>query len=372
MGRKIIILVVVSLFVISVRGQADFKYTQTSQITGGAMAGMVHALGMFSKRLREPMPSTTYVKGDYLRTDEADGSYQIIDLSGQRIIHVDPKKNSYSVATFEQMREAMQKASERMNQQAHSASQDKNGDTNVTVTPKIEVNPTGRTQTLLGQNAQEVNMKVELEMQATDQTHGTQKGSLNTVVDSWIASSVSGYEEVSNFYKKMASEIGWTPGNFGFDPRVRKSMAELYKGGKIPQGMPLLQVISLTGEGQTPPPQQGAAQQKQPSQSQDSSQQASTPSEAAAKAIGGMFGGFGRFGHKKKKQQDEDQQASSDASAPANNSAAANSTASNSLMEMTIRVTAYSTDPVDASLFQIPAGYTQVKSDVERMVQSSR
>lgn len=382
MARKITVLAVVSLFVVSILGQADFKYTQTSQITGGAMAGVVHALGVFSKKLREPMPRTTYVKGDYLRTDEADGTYQIIDLSGQRIIHVNPKKNSYSVATFDQMREALQKASERMNQQTHGASQGKDADTNVKVTPKIEVNPTGRTQTLLGQSAQEVNMKVELQMEATDQTHGTQKGSLDTVVDSWIASSVSGYGEVSAFYKKMASEIGWTPGSFGPDPRVAKSMADLYKGGKIPQGMPLLQVVSLMGTGQTPPQQQGtpqqqqAAPQQQPSQSSSPSAADAIPQVAAAKAIGGMFGGFGRFGHKKKKkQEDEDQQTNSNASSsatPANNNASGSAAASNSLMEMTIRVTSYSTDSVDASLFQIPAGFTQVQSDTEKMLQGSR
>ncbi|HEX5481655.1 MAG TPA: hypothetical protein VFZ08_03415 [Terriglobia bacterium] len=380
MARKIAVLAVVSFFFVSIRGQADFRYTQTSQITGGAMAGVVHALGMFSKKLREPMPSTTYVKGDYLRTDEADGSYQIIDLSGQRIIHVNPKKSSYSVATFEQMREALQKASERINQQTHSG---KDGETNVKMTPKIEVNPTGRTQTLLGQSAQEVNMKVELEMEATDQTHGTQKGSLDTVVDSWIASSVNGYGEVSAFYKKMASEIGWTPGSFGPDPRVAKSMADLYRGGKIPQGMPLLQVINLTGTGQTPPQQQGtpqqqqAAPQQQPAQSSSPSVADAVPQVAAAKAIGGMFGGFGRFGHKKKKkqQQDEEQQSNSNASSSANsanNNTSGNSAPSNSLMEMTIRVTSYSTDSVDASLFQIPAGFTQVQLDTEKMLHGNR
>ncbi len=35
-------------------------------------------------------------------------------------------------------------------------------------------------------------------------------------------------------------------------------------------------------------------------------------------------------------------------------------------MEITSRVTSYSTDPVDSSLFEIPAGYTQVPSNLER------
>src|SRR5579884_1107809 len=212
MITKRIVTVMASLFLISTLGWADFKYTQTSQITGGAMKSMMKGLGIFSKSMREatkPMESVTYVKGDYLRRDSADGSYEIIDLHGKRIINVNPQKQSYSVMTFEQMREAVQQMSQRMNEQMKREAHEKNA--NVTITPKIEVNPTGRSQTFLGQNAQEVMMKVKMEMQATDATHGTQSGSFDTSIDSWVAPSVSGYREIADFYKKMAMEINWTP-----------------------------------------------------------------------------------------------------------------------------------------------------------------
>jgi hypothetical protein len=366
MSKKWVVLVAASMFLISTLGWADFKYTQTSQITGGAMKSMMKGLGIFSKSMREatkPMESVTYVKGDYLRRDSADGSYEIIDLHGKRIINVNPQKQSYSVITFEQMREAVQQMSQRMNEQMKREAHEKN--TNVTITPKIEVNPTGRSQTFLGQNAQEVTMKVKMEMQATDATHGTQSGSFDTSIDSWVAPSVSGYREIADFYKKMAMEINWTPPiAIGTDSRVSQSMVELYKTGKIPQGLPMMEVISLGAAGQAPAQQQTASQPP-PAQSSNSSQEAVTPSEAAAKAIGGMFGGFGRFGHKKKKQQDEEQP--SDQQQPAQNASASNSTTSNSLIEITSRVTSYSTDPIDASLFQIPAGYTQVQADMTQM-----
>ncbi len=369
MSKKWVVMVAVSMFLISTLSWADFKYTQTSQMTGGAMMGMVKGLSIFSKSMREatkPMESVTYVKGNYLRRDSADGSYEIIDLNGKRIINVYPQKQSYSVMTFEQMREAVQQMSQRMNEQMKREAHEKN--TNVTITPKIEVNPTGRSQTFLGQNAQEVTMKIKMEMQATDATHGTQSGSFDTSVDSWVAPSVSGYKEIADFYKKMAMEINWTPSaGFGTDPRVSQSMVELYKTGKIPQGLPMMQVISLMAAGQAP--KQGtSASTSSPSQTSSTNSSpsgVSTPSEAAAKAIGGMFGGFGRFGHKKKKQQDEEQP--SDQQQPAQNASASNSTASNSLIEITSRVTSYSTDPIDASLFQIPAGYTQVQADMTRM-----
>ncbi|MGH9353551.1 MAG: hypothetical protein ACRD2G_15550 [Terriglobia bacterium] len=376
MKGKIGLAVVACIFLACGSGRADFKYIQTSQITGGAMAGMMKGLGVFSKSARQaagPMQSVTYIKGGRLRTDQADGSYQIIDLDGRRIIHVDPHKSAYSITTFEQMREAVEKMSQQMDQAMKKQASENNA--NVTITPKIEVNPTGRSQAFLGQNAQEVNIKIELLMQSADATHGTQSGSMNTSIDSWVAPSVSGYQEVTDFYKKMATEIGWTPGGIGMDSRVARSMVELYKGGKIPQGLPMMQVISLGAAGQAPPQQgQNAAPAQQPAQSSGSSQEPATPREAAAKALGGMFGGFGGFGHKKKKQQEQqppdqqdqqNQQQAQSASAPSPNASA-------SLIEITTRVTSYSTDPVDASLFDIPSGYTQVQSDTQKMVEQGR
>ncbi len=339
-------------------GRADFKYTRSSQITGGAMAGMVHAMGMFSKRMREPSVSTTYVKGDFLRTDEADGSYQIIDVDGKRIIQVNPKKHTYSVMTFAEMREAMQKMQERMNEEMRK--QSKENGTKVTFTPKFEVTPTDKTQTLLGQTTHEVKMKIDMVYQSQSAQQGTQSGSYATAVDSWVAPSVSGYEEVTALYKKMAVAMDWSPTTtFGMGPRVSRSMVELYKSGKIPQGLPMLQVISLEAAGQ--PGAQGSAGNQQ-SQASSSSEETATPGEAAAKAIGGMFGGFGGFGHKNhkpKQEQTSQTQSGQSAQAP-------------SLMEITSRVTSYSADPVDSSLFAMPTGYKLVKSPLQKDLEKNQ
>lgn len=344
------------VWLVPAAGYADFKYTRSSQITGGAMAGMVHAMGMFSKKLREPVESTTYVKGDFLRTDQPDGTYQVIDVNGKRIIQVDSKKHTYSVMTFDQMRELMEKMQARMDEEMKKESKEKG--TNVTMTPKFDITPTGQTQTLLGQSAREVKMKIEMEVEAQNAEKGTQSGSFRTAVDSWVAPSISGYEEVAAFYKKMATSVNWSPvTSFGGDPRMRRSLVELYKSGKIPQGLPLLQVISLEAVGQSGAQTAKASQPSQPG----GSEEAATPSDVAAKAIGGMFGGFGGFGHKKKKKEPESP-----------NTSTAQTNEPPSLMEITSRVISYSTDPVDSSLFEIPAGYQQVPSRMEQELQRGR
>ncbi|MGH9438335.1 MAG: hypothetical protein ACRD22_10680, partial [Terriglobia bacterium] len=296
MGRQVSILVLAACLGFCASGYADFTYTETSQITGGAMAGMMKGLSVFSKSARQatqPTARTTYVKGSHLRNDNADGTYQIIDLDGQQIIEVDPAHQTYSATTFQQMREAVEKMQQRMNDAVRR--QNEKNSTNVTMTPKIEVNPTGKTQSIMGQNAQEVDIKVDLQMQQANAQQGPQSATFRMDMDSWVAPSVTGFHEVSDFYRKMMTEIGWSPNaTFGSDPRMMKSMAELYKSGKIPTGMPLVQTVStmLAGQAGT----QGAAQQ-QPEQTQQQSSSSSSditnPSAAAAKALGGMFGGFG-------------------------------------------------------------------------------
>ncbi|HEV2500254.1 MAG TPA: hypothetical protein VGY31_11810 [Terriglobia bacterium] len=361
MSRKLSLLGVVVCLVVCATGRADFKYVQTTQITGGAMAGMMKGLGVFSKSMRQatkPMASTTYVKGNHLRTDNADGTYQVIDLDGRRFIQVDPNHQTYSVITFEQMRQALQNMSEEMNKQSKNQGQQADQNTQVTMTPKIQLTPTGKTQTIMGQDAQEMIIKMDLEMQATDAQNGTQSGTLSTETDEWVAPSVIGYHEVSDFYKKMAVEIGWTPHTtFGMDPRMVKSMVELNKSGKIPVGLPMLSTVSMLG---APQGDQAASQQQQQPQQQDQQQSSSglssamNPSGAAVKALGGMFA------RRKKKQQEQENQ---------NASAPQATVPKNSLMSITSQVTSFSTDSLDDSLFQIPAGFNQVQSNPNQTLQ---
>jgi hypothetical protein len=69
--------------------RGDFKYTETTQITGGAMMGMATFAAKFSRSSRDafkPTITTRYVKGNRMRNDNADGTVQIIDLDGRQII----------------------------------------------------------------------------------------------------------------------------------------------------------------------------------------------------------------------------------------------------------------------------------------------
>src|SRR5262244_298874 len=85
---------------------ADFSYQQTAKITGGAMAGMLKVAGVFSKQAREPIQTTISVKGDRM-VDRATTHATIIDLKAGTITSIDLQKKTYTVMTFEQMKQMM-------------------------------------------------------------------------------------------------------------------------------------------------------------------------------------------------------------------------------------------------------------------------
>jgi hypothetical protein len=199
---------------------ADFSYQEKATVTGGAIASAMKVAAVFSKQAREPMQTTVAVKGDRMVHRSAVHA-SIIDLSTQTITSIDIQKKTYSVMTFEEMKQMMEQASQRMQQH-----QQQPNDANVNF--KVSAKATGNSKQIAGMDTQE--MLVKMEMEATDQKSG-QSGAMVIDVDLWLAPSVPGYEEVRDFHRRMAAKLDWTPGSsmaMG-RPEVVKGMAEASK-----------------------------------------------------------------------------------------------------------------------------------------------
>jgi hypothetical protein len=179
--------------------------------------------------------------------------------------------------------------------------------------------------------------------------------------------SVPGYDEVKNFHKRMAEKMGYL---FGSDmaqmgmmsPEVGKGFEQVAKEmGKL-DGVPVESLIKIGGTANSAPDGSSASDQRS-QQQQQQQQQASTPSTpgAALGRLAGGLGGFGGFGRKKK--SDDQQQPATDQ--PQQGS----SSASGTLIETTTELTSYSSGPVDASKFEVPAGFKQVQPDIRRGAQ---
>ena len=335
---------------------ADFTYQETSTITGGMMMSMMKVVGAFNKQAREPILATISVKGDKM-VHRTSTSASVIDLASGTITHIDFQKKQYSVMTFEEMKQMM----EQMSQKAQAQKRDKGDQPEMKF--KVSATATGKSKQVAGLEAKEMVMKMEMEMEATDKDSGqTQKGGMTMTMDMWIAPDVPGYREVRDFHKRMAEKINWNPGGnmFAANPQVSGGMAEAYKEVAKLDGMPVQQLISMGMAGQPGATDGGTAPAQQ--QSQPQAQQQPAQPQSVGGALGSALGG--RFGLGRKKPAD--QQASSDNQQASGGQASSGSGAPGSLMEMTTELSTFSSNAVDPSLFEVPANFKKVESEMKK------
>jgi len=369
---------VAALFALAaVSARADFSYQQTSKVTGGMMAGMMKFAGAFSKQAREPMQTTVSVKGDRLCSSSAT-HLNIVDLSAETMTDIDLEKKTYSVITFADFARAMQKMSEKMGQQKDAQ-----------IDFKAEVKQTGATRNINGFQAKE--SILTLTMEGQDAKSGN-KGAMNLVTDMWLAPNLPGYEEVRNFYMKMGQKLAFAPGMGGMagmmgrQGGMMKGMSQLSKEASKLDGVPVLQVIRMTGtadglseadmaKAQADAERAQAQQQAQapPPSAGDVAGQAATGAALSRMGkVGGLaggLGGLGGFGRKKKQSEEapaQQQQAQTPPpSAPAA-SGPAGPTPPGTLMELTTELTAFSSAPVDSAKMTVPAGFKQVDHEMQK------
>ena len=326
--------------------RADFTYEETSKITGGAIVGMMKFAGAFSKdarRANEPTNSTIAIKGNrMIRKSQYNAS--ITDLDAETITTINFDKKTYSTMTFAQMRQAMDDMMKQMDKSKSNVSDMKFD---------IKIKDTGATKNINGIPTHE--MIMTMTMEGTDQKSGA-RGGMDITTDSWIAPKVAGYEEVREFYRRMAEKLGWVPGAGGMlnRPDIAKGMAEIYKEGSKLDGIPVLQVVRMGGNAEAMAQNGEGSSGDKPRQTSSSSSSSAPPTSvggALGSALGGRFGLGGR-----KKSQEQQQQ-------PADSSSSSGS-AAGSLMEMTMELTNYSSAPVDAGMFSVPSGFKQVEPEI--------
>ena len=362
---------------------ADFSYQETTQITGGSLTSVFKTVGVFSSQARhamDPIVSMTYVKGNRMALVSPD-SIEIIDLDKETITNADPQKHTYTVVTFEQLREQAAAAMQKMREaqakeqaQAPAPADAKPENTDVKTSFDVKVRKTGKTQTLSGLQAEEA--VLTMMMNATD-TKTAQTGAMGITDDLWLAPEPAGYSEMREFSQRMAEKMGLGLSSSGAaganpmtallasQPGATEAMANLKKQMQEVKGMPVLQVMrmGMTTDGRPLPaaseaplpassPSSGEGSKVGQVAQQDAADSAA--SEAASHMgrlgnFGNLAGGFGGLGHKKKAAQ-----------TPPPASAQTPPVTSAVLLESKSESSNFSTSALDDSHFELPAGYRQI------------
>jgi hypothetical protein len=346
--------------------RADFSYHSTTKITGGAMVGLLGAVGGFSRGMREaqqPTESDHYLKGNRMVTMDRRAAH-IIDLDKQTMTEINFEKKTYSVITFAQMAEAFQKMSQQMaaSMQEQRQKAQAQGAEMPEMNVNVDVKETGQRKTISGLDTHEVILTTQFEM--TDPRTG-QKGVTEATSDLWLASSVPGYDEVRAFYQKMALNMAGSMnaamGGMAANPMFGKAAAKLASEGQKLQGVHVLQIMRFGGPGTTVPTPAGTqqtGQQQQQQQQQTPAARDAAGQAAAGAALGrlGRLGGIGGLGGARRKKDDAPPPPPPQAGTPG---PAPDASASGVLMETTTESSNFSSAPVDASKFEVPGSFKQ-------------
>jgi hypothetical protein len=301
--RALVLSLLASLLSAALR--ADFSYQDTTTVTGGALYNALHST---VKNATGATVSTRLLKGNRMAEVTKERT-TVIDLEKQTITRIDIAKKTYSVITFEQMKEALH---------------------NAEVAFKVSVKPTGQTKYVGVLTGRETILTIQRDTAATD------SDAMTIVVDAWMVI-VPGYDEVRTFSRKLGEKMG-----YAFDSGILSlatGRAEAIEGfgegaketNKV-EGAPVQRTVKIVVGSEAGAPEAALPAPFPPDPH-------SNPAAAAASVALGRL----RIGHKKI----SDQPASS----------------SGSLLETLTELSEFSLAPIGASKFEVPAGFKQVPAE---------
>jgi hypothetical protein len=337
---------------------AQFQYTETTAITGGSVVGLMKMAGTFSKQARqanEPISTTIVVQGNRMARISANNS-EIIDLDKETITRMDNQHKTFSVVTFEQLKQQMAEAARKGREKQGRTQEQAPANPDEQMTFHVNVRNTGNTKQVTGLNASEAILTMTMDAQ---NTKTGEKGNLAITNDMWMASEIPGYGEVRDFQRRYALKMGSVFNEAigsamlaSMQPGAGKGMAELVKEMSKLKGTPVLQVMRL-GSAANGQPMPAASEAPLPeSNAPEMPTAGEVAKESVASSISSKLGGFGGFG-RKKKHEDPPPQAQKQGPEAQPQSAV--------LIESKTELTSFSRGSVDTSKFEVPSGYKRVE-----------
>ncbi len=345
---------------------ADYSYQQTTKITGGSIVSMLKMVGTFSSQARkvsDPIVSSIYIKGNRLANVSPE-TIEIIDLDNETVTNIDVQKRTYSVVTFEQMRQqvvaAKAQMEKKMAEQPAAASPANPDAKDVKLSFDVQVRNTGAEKEVSGLATKEAIMTMT--MNATDQKT-QQTGAMAITNDMWMVPEIPGYTQVRDFYMRMGEKMGTVTAGVGVDlskmlaqnPGASQALADMGKEMQKLKGVPVMQIMrmGITTDGKPLPAASEAPLPASPSPTMPSG--SDIAKQSAASMLTSRIPFAGGFGRKKKV----------DPPPPEQNTNAVPPTSS-VLMESETTTTNFSSGPVDSSHFAVPAGFKQIESAIEK------
>ncbi len=277
--------------------RADVKVEQKSQIKFSGFMGRM--MGMFGgKAAKEGLVTTEVVVGNR-KLSRTEDQGQIIDLDQEKVYQIDWKKKRYTVTTFDEMREQMEKAAEQMKSMSQepeeSEAQEGNNSEEDRYEVDVDMKETGQTKQINGYDTREVVMTITTRQKGKTLEEG---GGMVMTTNLWLSDAISGMQEIQDFNRRYAEKIsspfvGSSPQQFAvfsaMYPAMQQALAKFQSEEVDMSGTPVLTTMTVENV---------AGKEQQESQEE----------EESTKSLGGLFGGLSKKLGKKKSDSDENKE----------------------------------------------------------------
>lgn len=207
-------------------------------------------VGMLGEKGNVPTVTTVAVKGNRMVYRVAKGgklnSAQIIDIDKETITRLNFDERTWSILTFAQMRDTLDKVKQTTDVQAAGV--------------VVALKEAKETKKIGDYDAKEVVMTVI--MQGKDSQTGS-AGKMTITDEVWMTD-VSGSEQIRAFHNSMGQKLDWAPGGnpaMVGTPDVARAMAAMFKQGAKFEGLPVHQVLTLVAKAEPAPSAQADTEQ---------------------------------------------------------------------------------------------------------------
>jgi len=221
---------------------AEVRADQKGKVQfAGVLGRMVNLFG--GRSAREGVTTSRMVKGDRMAS-VSDNTGQIVDLAEEKIYDLDLKKKTYRVTTFAQLRQQMEDAMKRAQEQAKNepdapqqAEPSQPGE-EPQVDVDFDVKDTGEHKTINGFDTHETVMTITLREKGKTLEEG---GGMVVSSDLWVTSEIAAMKEITDFEMRFAKQlagpmvVGASPEQMGaavaMYPMMKQAMSRLTEEG---------------------------------------------------------------------------------------------------------------------------------------------
>lgn len=227
---------------------AEVRTTERVTIKFEGMLGRM--VGLFGGS-DDGKPRTVAVRGDR-KAALVDGSGRIIDLAEEKIYDVDARRKTYTVTTFDELRQQMKDAQEKAREDAEEAGEEPARDPDA---PEYEIDfdvkETGATKAIAGHDTRQVIATVTMRQKDKTLEAG---GGLVLTSDVWLAPRIAALDEIAAFDRRFAETLYGMTGGMSADqlaaliamhPGFQQAQARLASEGAKLEGTPLMTTLTL-------------------------------------------------------------------------------------------------------------------------------